>query len=142
MVQKGLLALGLLALVMFLPRLVARLRGGGGSVGWVDAAKVGQRLQQGDGLVIVDVRGRDEFEGTLGHIPGARNIPLPEFPRRCDELAWCKEREVVLVCRTQMRSAEAAGLLRDAGFLNVAILRGGMVEWNRCGLPMAREAAK
>jgi rhodanese-related sulfurtransferase len=82
------------------------------------------------------VRGVDEFGGELGCLRGARNIPLAELPYRIAELARFKEHELALVCRTQMRSAKAAATLTSAGFRKVAVLRGGMVEWNRRRLPL------
>jgi uncharacterized membrane protein YdjX (TVP38/TMEM64 family)/rhodanese-related sulfurtransferase len=128
-IQKGLLALGLLALVAFLPRIVRRLRAK--KFAWVDAATLYGRLNQKEDVVVVDVRGADEFAGELGHIQAARNIPLNDLPQRMAELVPFKEREVVLVCRTEMRSAKATAVLKDAGFRNIAVLRGGMVEWDR-----------
>ena len=128
-IQKGLLALGLLALVAFLPRVVRRFRTK--KFAWVDAATLHDRLGKKQEVVVVDVRGADEFAGELGHLRGARNIPLNDLPQRMAELVPFKEREIVLVCRTEMRSAKAAAALKDAGFRNIAVLRGGMVEWGR-----------
>ena len=65
------------------------------------------------------------------------NIPLDALPGRLPELASLRGEPLALVCRTQMRSAKAAGLLRGAGFPRVSVLRGGMLEWNRRGLPIA-----
>ena len=106
-------------------------------VSWIDPCGLGERLALEIAPIIVDVRGADEFDGDLGHLAGARNIPLPELPGRIDELAPYQDHDLVLVCHTQMRSAQAARLLDGAGFHNVAVLRGGMVEWRRQGLPVA-----
>jgi len=43
---------------------------------------------------------------------------------------------VILVCRTQMRSEQAASLLSRAGFEKATVLRGGMLEWVRQALPV------
>jgi sulfur dioxygenase len=83
--------------------------------------------ENGEGLQIVDVREPDEFAGALGHIAGARLIPLGELERRAGELA--KDRPVVTVCRAGARSAQAASILRKAGFDKVANLAGGMLRW-------------
>ena len=48
-------------------------------------------------------------------------------------------RDLALVCLTDMRSAKAAGLLQQAGFSSVAVVRGGMRQWNEQGF--AAEAA-
>ena len=54
---------------------------------WVEAAEL-RRWLAGEGApVIVDVRGPDEFAGSLGHIAGARNIPLGELPAHANALA-------------------------------------------------------
>ena len=95
---------------------------------WVEAAEL-QRWLAGEGApVIIDVRGPDEFSGPLGHIPGARNIPLADLPPRLPELA-AEGRPLVMVCLTDKRSSQAAAELVAAGLRNVAVLRGGMKAW-------------
>jgi rhodanese-related sulfurtransferase len=84
------------------------------------------------------VRGPDEFTGPLGHIADAANLPVGELPQRLMEINALKNRPVVLVCRTDRRSATAATLLRDAGFRDVGVLRGGMEQWNEKGLSVER----
>lgn len=137
-VRTGLVALGLFAIAAFIPRLVRRLRGTGRAEdrNWIDAATLAERLARRDAPVILDVRGADEFRGALGHLRGATNIPLDALPRRMPDLAEFKERELAVVCRTQMRSAKAADLLRAAGFTDVRVLRGGMAQWNSRRLPV------
>jgi uncharacterized membrane protein YdjX (TVP38/TMEM64 family)/rhodanese-related sulfurtransferase len=138
-IRYGLLALGLLAAIALLPRLVRRWRAGekGGWIGTDGLARLGE------GAAIVDVRGPDEFAGPLGHIPGALNVPLDELSGRLSEINALKREPVILVCRTQMRSAKAATLMRQAGFGDVRVLRGGMVRWNDEGRPVvARKEAE
>jgi rhodanese-related sulfurtransferase len=103
---------------------------------WIEVSDLCERQRGGDAPVVIDVRGRDEFTGELGHVKGASNIPLDALPRRIAELGPPDGRDVVLVCKTQMRSASAAALLHDAGFRRLGVLRGGMVEWSRQGLPV------
>jgi len=81
---------------------------------------------------IVDVREPDEFNGSLGHLPGARLIPLGRLAGEAGTLS--KERPVVTVCRSGARSAQAAVLLNKAGHVRVANLAGGMLRWRaqRC----------
>ncbi|MGH6923920.1 MAG: rhodanese-like domain-containing protein [Propylenella sp.] len=135
-----LLALGLLAAVVFFLR---RGRGpqSGGEPAWIEANELAAKLNTGAGSVI-DVRGPDEFTGELGHIANASNLPVGELAGRLTEINALKEGPVILVCRTDKRSANASAILRDAGFQDVSVLRGGMVEWNRSGLPVeGRNAA-
>ena len=76
---------------------------------------------------IVDVREPDEFDGPLGHVPGARLIPLGALTTRAGELA--KGEPTVVVCRSGARSAQATALLGRCGFEKVANLSGGMLRW-------------
>jgi sulfur dioxygenase len=85
----------------------------------------------GPDVQIVDVRESAEFTGSLGHILGARLIPLAELPSRVDELD--RARPVVTVCRSGTRSAQAAVLLGKAGLAQVANLAGGMLRWRAAG---------
>ena len=137
-VRNLVLGLGLLAVVAFLPQLVRRLRHA--NAGWVDAGSLKRQLDQDRGPLVIDVRGADEFNGPLGHLPAAHNIPLSDLPARLAELEPARRRGLTLVCRTDKRSAKAAELLRRAGFADVTILRGGMEEWNREGFEIAHHA--
>ena len=98
------------------------------------------RLDAGERLQIVDVRGPDEFVGPLGHIAEARNIPVADLGTRLSELAGLEATPVVLVCLTDKRSSAAAKTLSAAGFRQVSVLRQGMKSWNQSGLPVARNA--
>jgi uncharacterized membrane protein YdjX (TVP38/TMEM64 family)/rhodanese-related sulfurtransferase len=127
--RYGLLGLGFLALMAFLPRLIRRLKGS--TAEWLSTSDLRLRLRSGMALTIVDVRNPDEFAGPLGHIAGARNLPLNDLPARMGELAGARKRPIVLVCKTDKRSAKAAEMLRSAGFPDVQLLRGGMEQWQR-----------
>ncbi|MEP6501942.1 MAG: rhodanese-like domain-containing protein [Betaproteobacteria bacterium] len=78
-------------------------------------------------IQVIDVREPAEFGGGLGHIPGARLVPLAELAARSGEID--KARPVVTVCRSGARSAQASVLLNKAGFTQVANLAGGMLRW-------------
>jgi sulfur dioxygenase len=84
---------------------------------------------------VVDVREPAEFDGPLGHIDGARLIPLGELAARSGELR--PDRPVVAVCRSGTRSAQAVLQLQKAGFGDVANLAGGMLRWRSERLPVA-----
>ncbi len=107
-----------------------------GGVCWIEPGNLTERLESRSAPVILDVRGADEFAGKFGHIADALNVALPQLLGRVDEFARYRDRDLVLVCHTQIRSAQAAHLLNQAGFSRVSVLRGGMVEWRRQGLPV------
>jgi uncharacterized membrane protein YdjX (TVP38/TMEM64 family)/rhodanese-related sulfurtransferase len=135
-IRYGMLALALLAAVAFLPRLVRRFKSDE-TMRWIEVGELASRLAGSESIAVVDVRGPDEFKGPLGHIANARNVPLPNLPDRVAELGLPMETPVVLVCKTDKRSASAAVVLGTAGFRDVFVLRGGMMRWNEAGLPVA-----
>jgi uncharacterized membrane protein YdjX (TVP38/TMEM64 family)/rhodanese-related sulfurtransferase len=137
-VRYGLLALGVLAAITVLPRLIGRLRS---SFAWIEATELKRRLDRGEAVTVVDVRGPDEFIGPLGHIAAARNIPIAELNGRLSELAGLERAPIVLVCKTDKRSSAAAQTLHAAGFAHVSVLRQGMEQWNKAVLPVEGRAA-
>ncbi len=86
------------------------------------------RLDAGEHLVIVDVR--EPHEWALGTIkePDVRFIPLGDVPARMHELDSADE--IVLQCRSGVRSAKALGILKDAGFRKLKNLTGGILAWS------------
>ena len=134
-IRYGLMGLALLALVAFAPRLLARLKDGN-SVRWIEVGELAPRLDRREAVAVIDVRGPDEFAGPLSHIADARNVPLAELARRIGELGSLTM-PIVLVCKTDKRSASAAAMLDAAGFRNVSVLRGGMMRWKAAGMPIA-----
>jgi len=85
---------------------------------------------------LVDVREPQEFRGELGHVPGAKLVPLAALVEAA--AMWDPDREIVLVCRSGARSAHAATELAKRGFRNIYNLRGGMLAWRSAGLPIER----
>ena len=84
------------------------------------------------GAVLLDVREKHEWQA--GHAPNARHIPLAQLRTRHRELPT--GRIIITVCRSGMRSAQAARFLAGEG-RQVANVSGGMHAWARAGLPVA-----
>ena len=108
-------------------RLLRRLRRTDGPA-WIETADLRRRLRRGEMHMVVDVRSPEEFDGELGHIPGALNVPLSGLAGRAADLGRAGL-PIVLVCLTDRRSSQAAGELAAAGIRDVAVLRGGMKAW-------------
>jgi glyoxylase-like metal-dependent hydrolase (beta-lactamase superfamily II)/rhodanese-related sulfurtransferase len=87
-----------------------------------------------DGMQIFDVREAAEFNDLLGHIRGARLLPLSQLAARSNEVL--RDRPAVIVCRSGARSAQATVLLQKAGCTRVASLAGGMLRWRAEALPV------
>jgi rhodanese-related sulfurtransferase len=76
-------------------------------------------------MIILDVRTEGELNGPLSKISGAVHIPVQELADRFDELEKYKNKEIVIICRTQNRSSLAAEFLREKGY-NAKFVIGGM----------------
>jgi len=94
--------------------------------GEIDVTEVKQKMDRGDSFVLIDVREPHEYR--ICSIPGAKLIPLGEFPRRVNE--FDPEADIVIHCRSGMRSAKACGVLRQAGFKRVRNMAGGILAWS------------
>lgn len=125
LIQKALLALALLAVVAFLPRLIGKLRRGP----TVEITQLKQRLDAGEDVLVLDVRTPEDFVGEQGHIGIATNIPVEELASRLAEISDYQERPVVTICRTDRKSASAAQILAQNGFADVHVARMGMTAW-------------
>ncbi len=90
--------------------------------------------ERGADFQVIDVREAGEFTDALGHIAGARLVPLSTLAARVAELD--RGRPVVTVCRSGARSAQASVMLQKSGLTQVANLAGGMLRWRAEGLPV------
>jgi rhodanese-related sulfurtransferase len=88
---------------------------------------------QDAGGMLIDVRESHEYRA--GHAPGAKHIALSVIERRLNEIP--KEREILVICQSGMRSAQAAKELAANGY-QVVNVSGGMANWQRSGLKVIR----
>jgi adenylyltransferase/sulfurtransferase len=96
-----------------------------GSVSTIEPAQLAERLARGEQLEIIDVR--EPYEWQIGHIPGARLVPLAAIPDEIPRLD--KKRTIVLYCKVGARSRHAAEQLARAGAADVRNLAGGIIRW-------------
>lgn len=89
-----------------------------------------ERLATDKNLVILDVRTPEELAGPLGKIDNAINIPIQNLEQRIDELKSYKDKEILVICRTQNRSAVAINILQTKGYKAKNVL-GGMTEFRK-----------
>lgn len=74
---------------------------------------------------LIDVREVQEYQ--ICRIETSTLIPLGELPKRLAEVPT--DREIVVHCKSGVRSAKAVRLLNDAGFTNLQNLKGGILAW-------------
>ena len=83
------------------------------------------KMDRGENFVILDVR--EPREVQISSLPGSVEIPLGVLPENLNRLSTADE--IVVHCRTGVRSAKAVEMLRRAGFRKVYNLAGGIDRW-------------
>jgi adenylyltransferase/sulfurtransferase len=92
----------------------------------IEVTEVKEKLDRGDKFVLIDVREPHEYQ--ICNIPAAKLIPLGEVGKRLGELD--PEADIVIHCKSGMRSARACGILKAAGFKHVRNMKGGILAWS------------
>ena len=98
-----------------------------------DAAQVQRRMLAGEGLVLVDVRERDEY--VDGHAEGCIFLPRSFVDMRIESAVPDRDAPIVAYCAGGTRSALVAHTLGQLGYTNVVSLVGGFPAWKAHGLP-------
>ena len=92
----------------------------------IDVVDLKQRLDRGDPILVLDVREPHEYE--ICSLPDTVLIPLGDLPKRVNELNSADD--IVVHCKSGMRSAKAVDFLKKAGFRKVKNLKGGILAWS------------
>jgi rhodanese-related sulfurtransferase len=100
----------------------------------IDVAEAWDRARKG--ALLVDVRSEREF--AAGHPKGARHLP-PESIKAGDT-GLAPDDEILVVCLSGHRSSGEAKRLAAMGYTNVANVKGGLLAWQRAGLPVTSSA--
>lgn len=93
--------------------------------GEISPEQLKKRIDAGENLYVLDVRNPNEFQ--ICRIPGTVLLPLPELPSRVAEVP--KDREVIVHCKSGMRSAKAIEFLKSQGYTRLVNLTGGILGW-------------
>lgn len=99
-----------------------------------------EKIQQGEKLLLLDVRTPAEFKA--GHVPNSINIPMQNLQAELDNNPQAfKQRyqdyTILNICRSDSRATTTAHWLQAEGF-DVKVLSGGMVAWQRAALPVEK----
>ena len=106
------------------------------SVPAVDVRTAAERLAGTRPPLLVDVRELDEFRAV--RVEGAALVPLSGFMLRYQELP--RDTPLLVMCAAGSRSASATAHLLASGWTDVANVTGGIIAWERAGLPVKRGA--
>lgn len=91
-------------------------------------------LLQRDPTVLIDISAEKEFK--TGHIADSINLPAASFSAENKLLPNAKDENVVVIDQTGLSAGPVAKKLRDAGFLNVFVLDGGLANWRKENFPL------
>jgi len=73
----------------------------------------------------IDVRTSGEFKSN--HIRGFKNIPLNQLSQKASQLE--KDKEIVVICQSGMRSQQGCKVLKKLGFSKITNVKGGVSAW-------------
>lgn len=99
---------------------------------FVDAKAAAALQSRGD--LLLDIRETDGYKEF--RIPNSTHIPFGRLKYRLDELAAYKDKAIVVIDYSGLRSPRAWELLKKAGFTQVSIVKGGAKEWKKAELPV------
>lgn len=102
----------------------------------LDAATLRELIGSGRAPRMLDVRTPGEFDSA--HISGAYNVPVDLLREHSAELRRHLDEDVVLICRSGARAAQAERALAAAGLPNLKVLDGGMLAWQATNAPVTR----
>lgn len=99
-----------------------------------------EMMRDSPGLLVIDLRAPEAFNGETGHVRQARNIPLERLPYRLLEISTFRDETFIAYCDTPSCAEEGMNILVSSGFENAVLMEGGIDEWIRGGfktvLPM------
>jgi adenylyltransferase/sulfurtransferase len=92
----------------------------------IEVTALKNKMDRGDKFVLVDVREPHEYQ--ICRMPNSVLIPLGEVPRRIGELNSADE--IIIHCKSGIRSAKACDFLRQSGYSKVKNVKGGILAWS------------
>ena len=97
----------------------------------VDVHQLKHDLGNGNEVVLVDIRGLDEW--SQGKIDGARHLPRGFLELQIENITPDRQANIALMCAGGVRSALAARSLQEMGYANVTSVAGGFGAWKNAG---------
>ena len=101
----------------------------------IDTSKAIELINYQDALII-DVRDDSEYES--GHLPNSKHMPSEKMEERWVEITKYKDKPIVVIYKSGIRSSHASNILQKNGFKQVHNLIGGIDAWKRASLPIVK----
>ncbi len=96
----------------------------------IQPSEICNYIKMHPGVVLLDVRTKDEFEGKVnsdfGGLKNSINVPVQELESKLSTISQLKNKEIIVFCSHSHRSPQATYLLMQNGFKNVKNMAGGM----------------
>lgn len=100
---------------------------------FITASEAQARLSGPKPPLLIDVREPSEFK--MGHVAGAKLIPLGQLNRELNTLP--KDRAILCFCQSGSRSSAATRQLLNAGY-DATNIQGGLIGWQMARLPLKK----
>lgn len=84
--------------------------------------------------ILIDIREYEEIKGVSYNVPNRIDIPLSNFEKNLGLIP--KEKELIIACRSGIRSYEVTNYLTQNNYNSVFNLKGGILEWAKEQLPI------
>lgn len=88
-----------------------------------------EMLRDNPGIPVLDLRTRFEFTGPIGHVKGARNVPLDDLPATLGALTPLKTRTFLVYCDHGECGEKGVEVLLRSGFREAILMDGGIDAW-------------
>jgi rhodanese-related sulfurtransferase len=92
-----------------------------------------EMMRDNPGVLLLDVRGREDYTAELPHLNKAREIPLSDLPRRYREISAWRREPILVFSRDGSEAASACEFLAHQEFPYVSHVAGGIEAWMRGG---------
>jgi hydrogenase maturation protein HypF len=100
----------------------------------IDVKAASERQARGE--LLLDIREADDYKEF--HAPNTTNIPMGRLALRLAELEQYKGKSIMVIDHAEQRAPRAMEVLLKAGFSQVFVVKGGMAEWKKAGLPIEK----
>lgn len=108
----------------------------------ISPAEVKNKIDRNEEMILIDVRTHPEFNGELGHIPGAILLPVQQIEEWIKNYQNDKDKDFIMVCRSGNRSGIATKYFLEHSFTHVYNMSGGMLAWHRADYPVDKKPQK
>jgi rhodanese-related sulfurtransferase len=92
-----------------------------------------EMIRDSPGMLVLDLRTSQQFNGQTGHVQRAVNIPLARLPYRLLEIIPFREETILIYCETNECAEKGTSVLAASGFESIVLMDGGIQKWIKGG---------